>query len=191
MEWIIPIQTFKTENVQLETLTTGPKPIIPLSYSDDGLLFPSLVFLLPTLKLKSYDSATGRLVLSLADSPQTLNKLLMLQDLLLSAVFTNQMSWFKLPYAKTRMELRTGFQSMIHENDMILYYPNQYNHMDIQGAANSSKWMSTAGLVPGMKLRVVVKLHGISFHVHPALGTWTGKFRLQHRIISGIMKMQD
>lgn len=186
MEWCIPIQTFQTENVKLETITPGPKPIIPLSYKDDDITFPSLVFLLPALRLKSYDPPSGRLVLSLADSPQTLSKLLMLQEMLLSAIIANQHSWFKHPIPKTRAELKAGFQSMIQDNEMHLYCPNHINQLQGPNIYNE-EWVRSAGLLSGKRIRVVLKLQGISFHIHPATGFWTGKFRLQHRITSVLM----
>ena len=184
MEWCIPIQTFQVENIQLGTLTAGLKPLIPLSYKDADLTFPSLVFLLPPLNIKSYDPASGRLVLSLDESPQVLSKFLMLQDMLLTSIFTNQTTWFKITTPRKLAELRANFQPMIHDNEMHLYCPNQIHQAQGPHLYINGEWVRTAGLVPGMSIRVVMKLQGISFHIHPASGTWSGKFRLQHRINS-------
>ena len=182
MEWCIPIQTFQVENVQLGTLTSGIKPIIPLAYKDTDLTFPSLIFLLPPLKIKLYEPTTGRLILLLTECPQVLSKLLMLQDMLLTATCVNQTSWFKLNSPRKLSELRANFQSMIHDNEMHLYCPNQNYQGQGPNIYINGEWVRTAGLVSGMKVRVVMKIQGISFHIHPASGTWSGKFRLQHRI---------
>jgi len=39
-------------------------------------------------------------------------------------------------------------------------------------------------LIPGNKIRAVIRLHGISFHILHPTEQWSGKFRLQHRILA-------
>jgi hypothetical protein len=190
MEWCIPIQTFQVENVQLGTLTTGPKPLVPLAYKDTEFTFPSLVFLLSPLKIKSYDPVSGRLVLCLVDSPQVLSKLLMLQEMLLSAISINQTTWFK-SNPRRIAELRSGFQPMIHNNEMHVYCPNQNYQAQGPNIYINNTWVKAAGLVSGMKIRIIIKLQGISFHIHQPSGQWSGKFRLQHRIIGVLVNNEE
>jgi hypothetical protein len=189
MEWCIPIQTFQVDNIVLGSTSYGPKPTISLSYRDMDMNFSNLSILLPILPIKSYTPSTGRLILSLADSPGTLSKFNMLQEMILTAVHANQQRWFpKQPFLRRAIDIRNSFQSILQENEMNLYCP--INDTDIQGPnlykdGGWSRGISQSGLLsPGTNIRVVVKLQGISFHIHPSSDQWSGKFRLQHRILA-------
>jgi hypothetical protein len=189
MEWCIPIQTFQIENVQLGSITRSIKPIVPLAYKDSYFHFPSLSFLLPNLTVKSYDFATGRLVLSLAESIQTLNKLQTLQDMLLSAVNANHTAWYN---AKRKpQEVRAGFQPMILNSELHLYCPLSATTAQPIPVYENAEWAKgphrPGSLKSGKRVRVALRFHGISFHIHPVTGEWTGKFRIQHKIIGVII----
>jgi hypothetical protein len=187
MDWAIPIQTFQVENVQLGSLLQGSKPLTPLAYKDSDFSFPSLILLLPKLKVKSYDSATGRLIISLADFPQILSKLMMLQDMLLTAVYINQQRWFPKSQMRKLQELRGAFQPMLFEQEMHLYCPCQTATIQGPSIFKGGAW-SKNSLQPGYiqsdsTIRLVLRIQGISFHIHPLTGQWSGKFRLQHKIL--------
>jgi hypothetical protein len=68
MEWVIPLQKLEVSKIQTGGFMNGVKPLAPLYYMDGETHFPSLSLLLPALLVKTYDSNTGKLVLSLKDS---------------------------------------------------------------------------------------------------------------------------
>lgn len=190
MEWLIPLQTFQVDHVQLGTLTQGPKPMTPFAYRDAEFHFPNLSFLLPHLTVKLYEPATGRLVLTAA--PDALLKLVALQTTILKAVQQNCQRWFGRQGACSTSEIRAGFQPMVVDNELHLYCPNQ----DTTGygiplyAGGGGNWTrSTVTQVSGLlrqgtRVRIALKLQGLSYHIHPATGQWSGKFRLQHKILA-------
>jgi len=186
MDWAIPLQNFNLENVHLGPLIQGPKPITQLSYKDADFTFPSLILLMPMLPIKSYDPVSGRLVLSLADSPQALQKLLGLQDMLLSSVNTNYGRWFPKSMARKIADLRSTFQPMLFEQEMHLYCPNSNSNIQGPNIYSKGAWSKNSALsaLSTMPIRVVLRIQGISFHLHPSTGQWSGKFRLQHKILS-------
>ncbi len=189
MEWCIPIQTLQVENVQLGGITHGLKPILPLAYKEADLHFPALSILLPTLTIRSYDPGSGRLVLSLPPG-QALSKLQTLQDMVLTAVNFNYRSWFP-GQRKKPTEIEQGFQPMIHNQELHLYCPIYETMAQPIPMYQGGTWIhgkpKPGSLKTGMSVRVAVRLYGISFHLAPT-GTkeWTGKFRLQHKIIGVI-----
>ena len=188
MEWCIPIQTFTLEHVQLGSLVRGAKPIVPLAYKETDFTFPALSLLLPALPVKSYDAATGRLVLSVADSPQTLSKIQTLQDTLLSAVNAQHGGWFA-GLSRKPQDIRAGFQPLIIGSELHLYCPIYEPMAQPIPLWVDSAWLTgsrprTGLLSPGRTVRIALRLHGISFHLVPGSTQWSGKFRLQHKIIA-------
>ena len=191
MEWCIPIQTFQVEHVQIGMPLRGAKPIVPLAYRDGAFHFPVLSVLLPTLPVKFYDPATGRLVLSLAESAQTLHKLQTLQDSLLSAVNAHHSGWYDGPRRRP-YEIRAGFQPMIQGDELHLYCPI-YESMAqpipifMDGAFHKGK-LPSGILKGGRRVRIAIRLHGISFHTFPGSTSWSGKFRIQHKIMAVLVE---
>ena len=156
--------------------------MIPLGYKDSDCHFPSLSFLLPFLTIKSYDAATGRLVLSLQDAPQVFSKFYTLQEMLLAAVSMNSL----IPIRKGD-EMRTGFQHLVRAMEMILYCPSQDTLSQAIQVYSNGTWtrgIQPGVLVPGARVRLAVRIQGISFHIHTTTGSWTGKFRFQHKILA-------
>jgi hypothetical protein len=185
MEWLIPIQTFQVDNVQLGSITYGNKPIIPFAYKDGDMHFNSLSFLLPMLPIKSYDATTGRLVLSMQGIP-ALNKLSTFQELLLSTVAANQQGWFPGSTRK-QQEIRSGYQPMILHSELHLYCPMMETGSTIPFCVDgewSKSGIQHERLQSGAKVRVALRIQGLSFHIHTASNQWTGKFRIQHKIIA-------
>lgn len=189
MEWLIPIQTFQVENVQLGSILHGNKPLVPFAYKDGDMHFNSLSFLLPILTIKSYDMATGRLVLSLQGSTQALNKMTTFQDILLSTVVANQQSWYP-GNARRPQDIRAGYQSMIQNSEIHLYCPVSDTGSTIPFYADgewSKHGIQHERLQSGANVRVALRIQGLSFHIHTGTGQWTGKFRLQHKIIAVLL----
>ena len=190
MEWCVPIQTFQIDRVQIgEVFSGGSKPTISISYKDNDIVFSSLNILLPSIEIKSYTPSTGRLILSLDDNPSVLQKFTALHNIIIESVFLNQQKWFpNQPYVKKMSEIKSSIQSMITNSEINLYCP--LNDIDIHGPNiyfqnEWSQGVIEPGLLsPGRKVRVVLKINGVSFHIYRSTDQWSGKFRIQHRIIS-------
>jgi hypothetical protein len=185
MEWTIPIQKLEVNKIQVGTLQKSLKPLTPLSYADGPIVFQNLNLLLPPLTVKEYDSTTGKLLLSLTESPSTAAKLLALQESLLQSVFTNQKQWFA-ESMRTREQIHSSFQAFLENTCLHLYCPlqNQEKRHTIS-IWKEGEWhrLATTGLIQkGDSIRVALRLQGISYQLHPSTGIWTGRFRVQHKI---------
>jgi len=194
MEWTIPIQTFEPASIRLGQIGRGIKPMAPISYhsAEVDATFMSLSLLLPILTVKSYDAATSRLQISLAGSPVAAAKLQSLQTILLKRIHTQQSGWFPPDRTRTAEDLRAGFQPMIENGVLHLYCPSNTagapNEVQVySGGVWTRGITSPAALAPGKQLRLAIRIQGVSFHQHPVSGAWTGKFRLQHRVLAMLM----
>jgi len=196
MEWVIPLQKLEVNKVHMGSFVNGVKPLTPLSYVDGEIQFPSLSLLLPHLTVKAYDPQTGKLDLLLRENMSAYNKLQALQNTLLSAVLTNQTAWFNQP-KRDLAELQALFQPMIEGDTLHLYCPVSVQDKKNGGIDSIAVYRSEKGgpplfsqglrpayLQPGDSLRISLRIQGISFHNHPTFAEWTGKFRLQHKIIA-------
>ena len=188
MEWLIPIQTFQVDKVQLGTLIETLKPMIHLAYKDGENHFPSLSLMFPLLPIKTYEPATGRLVLSLSDYPAILTKMTNFQESLVSTVSLNHTQWFSSQKGDVKIaNPRAGFQSMIRGSEIHLYCPVNLEIQQSVPFYSEGAW-SKQGIVkeklePGKSIRIAIRIQGISFHIHPVYGTWSGKYRIQHKIL--------
>ncbi len=194
MEWCTPIETFRVENVHLGPILRGAKPIVPLAYCDREIHFPSLNILLPLLPVKAYDAATGRLVLDLSGSGQILTKLQTFQDMLLTAVNSQYKIWYPNSAHRRPQDIRSGFQPILSQGELHLYcpiYEDMASTIPVFAGGNWVKGKPKAGsLITGMCVRIAIRLCGVSFQLHRETKAWTGRFRLQHKII-GILIRQS
>ena len=184
-EWTIPLQNFDATKIIIGAPTHGSKLISPVGYSDGDATFNVLSLLLPMLPVKSYEAATGRLQVSLQGS-QVAAKLQQFQEMLINTVNTNQRTWFPAVKVSEKDDIRQGFQPFVEHGVLHLYCP--------LGASNDihmysgKMWVrgsiSPSIFTPGKNIRLAIKIQGLSFHQHPLSRTWTGKFRLQHRILA-------
>ena len=152
--------------------------------------------LFPPLAIAEYNAATGKLVLDMSDSNLASIKLNTLQDTIINAIVYHQSGWFKTEFSKE--DIAAGFQPIIQNNQLQLYCPS-----DSAGAPATASSLAAAPTVrsipffkdkgwnnafsaeelkAGTRVRVAVKIHGISFLLGPK-GQWTGRCRLQHRVI--------
>jgi hypothetical protein len=192
MEFTIPIQQFSTHHVRIGAISRAAKPMAPLSYHDGVNHFLSLTLLLPSLTIKSYDSTTGRLALSLTGHAGASAKIQALQELLISSTIQSQRVWFPSERPKESEEVRAGFQPFLDHTTLHLYCPvasagPSSIQNDVQ-VYSKGAWVrgvtSPSVFVEGAHVRVAIRVQGISFHRHPVTGMWTGKFRVQHRILA-------
>jgi len=189
MEWTIPAQTFVTGNVQIGAPSKSQKPTATLSYKDEEVNLPCFSTLLPPLPIKSYDSETGKLVLSLTTVPAILTKFIALQTRILQTIQANYSTWFPSERQRSMDETAASFQPLIQNNSINLYCPmvttGSFNEISVWSGAAWSKGVIPPGLlVPGKLVRAAIRLQSISFHQHPVTKALTGRFRIQHRILA-------
>jgi hypothetical protein len=180
MEWCIPVQHLEAQKVGFGPLH---KHTLPFHYTDNGLHFQHLTLLLPIVTVKSYDVTTGRLSVTLHGPAGCTGKLQSLQDAILLHISAHQSSLFG--GSRGMDELRAGFQSILHNNTLQLYCPVEGNDIQLYRKGGWTALQSHM-LHEGQALRIVLRITGVSFHQHPVSGVWTGKFRLQHRILAMI-----
>lgn len=185
MEWFLPIQKMTVGNIVLSP--PGARGLAALSYND-GATFchPSLSIVIPPLPVKSYDSSSGRLVLDTSSNHLLSLKLQMLQDMLQEAIQYNQTGWFSTTY---RVEdIRNGFQPIYEDSSLILHCSLRHAQDTCLPVWSPSGWKAAEedDFMVGAKVRIAMKIQGISFLFRNEQNTWTSKSRVQHRIIGVI-----
>jgi hypothetical protein len=189
MEWTIPIQNLDISKVKIAGPNRVQKPMAALSYTDNDLQFSSLSLLLPMLPVKAYDAESGRLSLSLHGSQTVLNKLSALQTLMINTTQSNYRGWFSGERDRSHDELVAGFQPLVSHGCIHLYCPQStlgsFNEIQIYSGGAWTRGAISSGLFSaGKQVRVAIRLQGISFHQHHISRVWTGKSRVQHRILT-------
>jgi len=159
-----------------------------LSYKDESVSLTCLSILLPPLPIKSYDTDTGKLALSLSGYPQLLAKLQAFQVKMLQTIYANYTSWFPLEQPRDIDETNNSFQPLIMNNCIHLYCPlvtvGSFNEIGIFSDSAWSKGTIQPNLLAaGKQVRIGLRLQGISFHQHPLTRKLTGRSRVQHRIL--------
>ena len=204
MEWCVPLQKLEVGKVHLgplysqQQITIGrpardKKPVAPLGYVDGQIVLPSLNILLPLLTVQSYNAQTGRLEVSI-DNAFSVGKLQALQQTLLNAITVYQQGWFNSSEF-THEDILHAFQPMIENNILHLYCPviaRPQNVTDDQHKYTgnltriwaNNEWQD--GLLPGVlksgqRIRIALQIQGISLQLQN--DEWTGRSRLQHRIL--------
>ena len=227
MEWQLPIQKVEIGNInigspwaRLQHGDTIQKPMAPLSYFGTQFRLPFVSLIFPPLPVIEYNSSTGKLVLDMFESSLASIKLNTLQDTIVNAIAYHQAGWFKSEFSKD--DIVRGFQPIIQDNHLHLHCPSfMLEHVRAIPIFKDGEWkkLSEDDLKLGTRVRVAVKIHGISFLSKSALGLmqpsvsksafaspglmqpsldlrsgnrndvdmkWSGKCRLQHRILGFI-----
>jgi hypothetical protein len=186
MEWTIPIQKLELSKIVPGSLQTSGKALTPLEYKDGPFALKHLNILLPPLCIREYDSTTGKLSLFLPEQSPILQKLLALQESLLLLVYQHQKSWFS-DSNRTKEQMQNFFQPFVEGTNLQLYCPLQSNDKKYFFSLwKNGCWsrLTTPGVLQkGDVLRVALRLQGISYQTNVISGAWTGRFRIQHRII--------
>jgi hypothetical protein len=209
MEWQLPIQKVEIGNINIGSpwarLSHGEgaqKPMAPLSYFGTQFRLPFVSLIFPPLPVIEYNAATGKLVLDMFESSLASIKLNTLQDTIVNAISYHQAGWFKSEFSKD--DIVRGFQPIIQDNHLHLHCPSSPSGASPSAGVSIFKdgaWkkLSADDLKLGTRVRVAVKIHGISFLNKSAVGLlqpsvnrndgdgkWSGKCRLQHRILGFI-----
>jgi hypothetical protein len=189
MEWLLPVQKLEIGNVNIGSPWAREsrkeyeqKPMAPLSYFGTQFRIPFVSVLFPPLGVVEYNPVTGKLVMDMAGNNLTCIKLGALQDTLLGAICYHQAAWFKSEFSKE--DVKGGFQPLYSDNRLHLFCPHTARFF------KDGQWNTSCDIVAGCKIRVAVKLHGISFLTRPD-GSWSGRCRFQHRILGIIMQGEE
>lgn len=204
MEWQLPLQKVEIGNINIGSPWTSAqgaertqKPMAPLSYFGTQFRLPFVSLIFPPLPVVEYNSATGKLVLDMFETNLASIKLNTLQDTIINAICYHQAVWFRTEF--TKEEISNGFQQIIQNNHLHLHCPaaaathasedagvSEDNHnvrsIPLFKEGEWCKSFSPSDLKTGARIRVAVKIHGISF-LTSATGGWSGRCRLQHRIV--------
>lgn len=192
MEWCVPLQKMEVGKIRIGNLTNRShkekKPLAPLAYIDGQMIMPVLSLLLPHLVVDCYNPTTGRLDLTV-DSPWIMNKIQAIQTSLINAIHTNQQAWFG-SHAFNPLNISSLFQPMIEGNKLHLYCPSTLVEKR-KGGGSIKVWKDTEWvegvrpgfLVPGQRIRVAIQIQGVSLQIGTNDNEWTGRCRLQHRIL--------
>jgi hypothetical protein len=125
-------------------------------------------------------------VLDMFDSSLASIKLNTLQDTIVNAISYHQAGWFKSEFSKD--DIVRGFQPIIQDNHLHLHCPSPSPSTG-PSIYKDGAWKKLAAddLKLGTRVRVAVKIHGISFlNRNDGDAKWSGKCRLQHRILGFI-----
>lgn len=192
MEWCVPLQKMEVGKIRIGNLTNRShkekKPLAPLAYIDGQMIMPVLSLLLPHLVVDSYNPTTGRLDL-IVESPWIMNKIQAIQLSLMNAIHTNQQAWFG-SHTFNSMNISSLFQPMIEGNKLHLYCPSTLVEKRKGGGSikvwKENEWLEGVRpgfLVPGQRIRVAIQIQGVSLQIGTNDNEWTGRCRLQHRIL--------
>jgi hypothetical protein len=192
MEWCVPLQKLELGKINHGGLITRvnreKKPMVPLSYVDGQVTMPVLTILLPHLLIDSYNPANGRLELAMTTTWVS-SKLTAIQTSLLEVICASQLAWFGANKF-TREEVYRLFQPMVENNKLHLYCPStlQEKRKGMHGIRIWKDGVWTEDVQPGVLargqiIRVTLQIQGISLQMGVSDTFWTGRARLQHRIL--------
>jgi len=189
MEWSVPAQKLDVSHVHIGSPTKTLKPMSPISYTDGDIRFPSFTVLFPHLPVKSYDAPSGKLTLSLNGGAPLLAKMQAFQNMIISSMINNQRGWFPGERERGGDEITASFQPLISHSSIHLYCPvtttGSFNEINVfSGGKWSCGTITPSMFATGKQIRIAVRFQGISFHQHPVTKMWTGKSRIQHRILA-------
>ena len=192
MEWCVPLQKLEINKISVGSLITRvnreKKPMVPLSYVDGQVTMPVLTILLPHLIIDSYNPANGRLELAMMTN-WIASKLTAIQTSLLEVICASQVAWFGTSKF-SREEVYRLFQPMVEGNKLHLYCPStlQEKRKGMNGIRiwKDGVWVEDVQpgfLTRGQIVRVTLQIQGMSLQMGINDTSWTGRARLQHRIL--------
>ncbi len=195
MEWQIPIQKVEIGNINIGSPWAREnrreyalKPMAPLSYFGTHFRLPFLSLLFPPLPIVEYNPQTGKLVLDMSETSLACIKLNTFQETLQGAIVFHQHSWFRSDLSKE--EVKAGFQPIFQNNCLHLHCPSSGPGLRTVPFYKEGEWKASftaEDLAVGNRIRVAVKIHGISF-LNKDNHEWSGRCRIQHRILGMIMQ---
>jgi hypothetical protein len=194
-EWFIPSQILELSCVEIEEprKLTGPgvpayaadRLIAPISYRTPISSLPCLTLLTPFLRVRFWDSPSGRLELELdPDSPFS-TKLIALQEYILSLLGAH-LTWLP-PDQRSVQDIYPNFQTLVHNGNCTVYLhgPNpERKQMGRVWCYQNSGWQKGVGqhsFQKGQQIRLALRIQGICF-----LQTASGRqrYRIQHQVIA-------
>lgn len=212
MEWQLPVQKLEVGNIYIASPWLREskhdvkyKPISPLSYIGAQFRMPSVSILFPPLPVVEYTPSTGKLVVDMSETSLACIKFSAFQETILQSILCHQNAWFGSDYSIG--EIRSKYIPIYKDNHLILHCPMTYQGDRGPPIYVGRKWSYSdhdTYLNPGTRVRIAVKLHGISYlYSHPqqpinllaevpegrsVTPTWSGKSRIQHKIMGIIVQ---
>jgi len=207
MEWQLPVQKLEVGNIYIASPwlreskhDSKSNPMSALSYIGSQFRMPSLSILFPPLPIVEYVPASGRLVIDISETNLACTKLAAFQETILQSIHFHQSAWFGTSY--TIEEIRSKYTPIYKDNRLILHCPlTTYSGMNGAHVFVNGAWdTSYSHLQPGTRIRIAVKLYGLSYLYNKPntvnllaevpegvqnypTATWSGKTRIQHKIV--------
>jgi hypothetical protein len=188
-EFFLPIQTLNTEYIQVDSpkhihsnrhfYPTNDRPIAALWYKSPDFTLTSFTLLTTTLRVHSWDSATGRL--ELETDTNTAAQIIAIQKRILT-ILESHREWFP-PHTNIQQD----FQYMYHNSILTVYLHGMNSeqiHMGRVWNWSDGTWkkgVSPATFSKGCAVRLAIRFQGICF-----LKTEGGKirYRIQHQTVA-------
>jgi len=212
MEWQLPVQKLEVGNIYIASpwlreskYDAKYKPISSLSYIGAQFRMPSVSILFPPLPVVEYVASTGKLVVDMSETSLACIKFSAFQETILQSIMCHQAAWFGSEYSIE--EIRSKYIPIYKDNCLILHCPMTYQGARGPPMYANGKWAFSehdTHLKPGARVRIAVKLHGISYLYSNApppinllaevpegrqvVSTWSGKSRVQHKIMGIIVQ---
>jgi hypothetical protein len=210
MEWQLPVQKLEVGSIYIASPwlreskhDIKSNPMSALSYIGAQFRLPSLSILFPPLPIVEYVPSSGRLVIDISETNLACTKLAAFQETILQSILCHQLAWFGTEY--TIEEIRSKYTPIYKDNRLILHCPlTTYSGSHGPRVYAGGVWDTDySQLKSGARIRVAVKLHGISYlynknnHVNllaevpegvDTRATWNGKTRIQHKILGILLQ---
>jgi len=204
MEWQLPVQKLEVGSIYiaspwLRESKEKTSPISSLSYIGSHFRMPSVSILFPPLPIIDYNASSGKLVIDISETSLACTKLAAFQETILQSILCHQAAWFGTSYSIE--EIRSKYTPIYKDNRLILHCPvSTFSGTPGAPLYVNGEWKTGSNetyLTAGTRIRVAVKLHGISYLYHPTSinllaevpegvqpkTAWSGKTRIQHKIV--------
>jgi hypothetical protein len=207
MEWQLPVQKLEVGSIYIASpwlrdtkVDHKTNPMSTLSYIGSQFRMPSLSILFPPLPIVEYVPSAGRLVIDISETSLACTKLAAFQETILQSILCHQSAWFGTKYSIE--EIRSKYTPIYKDNRLIFHCPiTTYSGSAGAPIYANGEWNTPhTYLKPGMRVRIAVKMHGLSYlynkpnHVNllaevpegmqlDTTPVWSGKTRIQHKIM--------
>jgi hypothetical protein len=131
----------------------------------------------------------------MSGNAMTQSKINHFQELIFTNIARLQEQWFPNESKKDLKDIRKGFQPFLDMTNLYLYCPTashstgsghdiQYYSKGLWSHGAPATTTTAEFFEVGKPIRIAIRIYGLSFHQHAITGMWTGKFRLQHKLLA-------
>ena len=172
----IPYPIFDIQHIQLSPFQSHAygKNIAHLSYHDPSIEFRDVNLLTPSMVVEEYQPEHSRLRVNISAHPTFQIKLQTLHEYIVSTFYVHQMNLLHIHH-ESHESIRKLFHFLLEDSSLFLYiYPTSLVKCENGTTCRVSE------LVPGDKIRCVIRFHGISKLTY----SYGVRLRFQHTIPS-------